>query len=46
MKAIVQNDYGSPDALSLKEIDRPEVGEHDVLIYVHASSSMPVTISP
>ena len=38
MKAIVQNDYGSPDALSLKEIDKPEVGEHDVLIRVHAAS--------
>ena len=27
MKAIIQNEYGSPDRLELKEIDRPVVND-------------------
>ena len=38
MKAIVRNEYGSPDVLELKEIDRPIPGEGEVLVKVHASS--------
>ncbi len=38
MKAIVQNDYGSPDVLELKEIDKPVVKENDVLVRVHAAA--------
>ena len=38
MKAIVQNGYGSPDVLKLKEIDKPVVEENDVLVRVHAAS--------
>ena len=38
MKAIVQNHYGSPDLLELKEIDKPTVAENDVLVQVHAAS--------
>jgi len=38
MKAIVQNDYGSSNALTLKEIDRPVVKDDDVLVKVHATS--------
>lgn len=38
MKAIVQNDYGSPDVLELKEIDRPALKPNGVLIRVHAAS--------
>ncbi len=38
MKAIVQNDYGSPDVLELKEIDKPEVQESDVLVRVQAAA--------
>ena len=38
MKAIVQNSYGSPDVLELKEIDKPVVGDDDVLVRVHAAA--------
>lgn len=37
MKAIVQEKYGSPDDLELKEIDKPVVGDDDVLVRVHAA---------
>ena len=38
MKTIVQNGYGSPDVLELKEIDRPAVEDNDVLVRVYATS--------
>ena len=38
MKAVVQNDYGSPDVLELKEVARPTVKENEVLVRVHAAS--------
>jgi NADPH:quinone reductase-like Zn-dependent oxidoreductase len=38
MKAIVQNEYGSPDVFELKEIDKPVVEENDVLVRVHAAA--------
>jgi NADPH:quinone reductase-like Zn-dependent oxidoreductase len=38
MKAIVQERYGSPDGLALREIDKPIVGEDGVLVKVHAAS--------
>ena len=38
MKAIVQTEYGSPDVLSLEEVDRPAVKDNGVLVRVHASS--------
>jgi NADPH:quinone reductase-like Zn-dependent oxidoreductase len=38
MKAIVQDHYGSEDALRLREIDRPTIGDGDVLVRVHAAS--------
>ena len=38
MKAIVQDRYGSPDGLQLREIDKPEVGEDNVVVRVHAAS--------
>ena len=37
MKAIVQDTYGSADVLELREIERPTVGEHDVLFAVEAA---------
>src|SRR6266540_1249332 len=37
MKAIVQDTYGSPDVLQLREIDTPVVGDDDVLVRVHAA---------
>ena len=36
MKAIVQDMYGSPDVLELREIDKPEIGDRDLLVRVHA----------
>lgn len=38
MKAIVQTEYGSPDVLSLEEVDKPAVKDNGVLVRVHASS--------
>jgi NADPH:quinone reductase-like Zn-dependent oxidoreductase len=39
MKAVVQTRYGPPEqALEVREIDRPEVGDDEVLVRVRASS--------
>ena len=39
MKAIVQTRYGSPsDVLHLREVDKPVVGDDEVLVRVHAAS--------
>jgi NADPH:quinone reductase-like Zn-dependent oxidoreductase len=38
MKAVVQNGYGSPDVLCIKEMEKPQAGEDDVLIGVRAVS--------
>ena len=38
MKAIVYTEYGTPDVLELKEIDRPIPKENEVLIKVYAVS--------
>src|SRR5215216_3303971 len=38
MQAIVQDTYGSADVLRLARIARPEVGDSEVLIRVHAAS--------
>src|SRR2546421_11836855 len=37
LKAIVQDRYGSPDVLELREIDRPVNGDDHVLVRVHAA---------
>jgi NADPH:quinone reductase-like Zn-dependent oxidoreductase len=37
MRAIVQDGYGSPDVLRLKDIDTPSIGDGDVLVRVHAA---------
>ena len=42
MKAIVQERYGSPDVLALKDIDLPVIGDDGVLVRVRASSVNPV----
>ena len=39
MKAIVQDKFGAPlDVLTLKEIDKPVVGDDEALVRVHAAS--------
>ena len=38
MKAIVQERYGSPDVLELREIDTPSVEDDEVLVRVRATS--------
>ncbi len=38
MKAIVQNAYGSSDVLSLKEVDKPNIKDNEVLVKVLAAS--------
>jgi NADPH:quinone reductase-like Zn-dependent oxidoreductase len=37
MKAIVQDRYGPPDVLQLREIDRPMIGDDEVLVQVRAA---------
>ncbi len=41
MKAIVQDEYGSADVLKLEDIDAPAIGDHDVLVRVHAAGVDP-----
>jgi NADPH:quinone reductase-like Zn-dependent oxidoreductase len=38
MKAIVQNAYGSPDVLQLKEVADPLIKENEVLVRVYAAA--------
>ena len=37
MKAMVQDEYGSPDVLELRDIGKPEPGDNEVLVRVHAA---------
>jgi len=41
MKAIVHSKYGPADVVELREVDKPEVGDDDVLVRVHAASVNP-----
>ncbi len=38
MKAVVQDKYGPAEVLELRDIDRPRIGDGDVLVRVHAAS--------
>jgi NADPH:quinone reductase-like Zn-dependent oxidoreductase len=37
MKAIVQDRYGSPDVLQLRDVDTPVIGDDEALVRVHAA---------
>jgi NADPH:quinone reductase-like Zn-dependent oxidoreductase len=41
VKAIVQNTYGSADTLELRDVDRPAIGDDEVLLRVHAAGVDP-----
>jgi NADPH:quinone reductase-like Zn-dependent oxidoreductase len=41
MKAIVQDVYGSADVLELRDIDRPPIGDDEVLVQVRAAGVDP-----
>jgi NADPH:quinone reductase-like Zn-dependent oxidoreductase len=41
MRAVVIHETGDPDVLRLEEIERPEAGEGEVLIRVHAAAVNP-----
>jgi NADPH:quinone reductase-like Zn-dependent oxidoreductase len=41
MQAIVQDRFGPPDVLELRDIDEPRVGDGDVLVRVRAASVNP-----
>src|SRR5918996_2853079 len=38
MKAIVQDRYGSPDVLELRDVDKPVAADNEVLVRVHAAA--------
>ena len=42
MKAILQDRYGPPEALRLAEIEKPVVGDGDLLLRVHAAGVNPL----
>ena len=38
MKAVTQSKYGGPETLELRDVERPDVGDGEVLVRVHAAS--------
>jgi len=42
MRAIVTHEWGDPEQLRLEDIPRPDVGEGDLLVRVHAAGINPV----
>ena len=42
MKAILFTEYGSPDILQLKEVEKPVPMDNQVLVKVYAASANPL----
>ncbi len=42
MKAIVFREYGSPDVLQLQDVEKPDIGDDEVLVKIHAASVNPL----
>jgi NADPH:quinone reductase-like Zn-dependent oxidoreductase len=42
MQAVVYTKYGPPDVLSVEQIDKPNIKEHEVLIRIRAASVNPI----
>jgi NADPH:quinone reductase-like Zn-dependent oxidoreductase len=38
MKALIQRTYGGPEILQIQDVERPQVGDGEVLVRVHAAS--------
>jgi NADPH:quinone reductase-like Zn-dependent oxidoreductase len=41
MKAVVQTEYGTPDVMRLEDVERPSVGDNEVLVRVRAAAVNP-----
>ena len=41
MQAVVQDTYGSAEVMQLRDIDKPEIGEHEVLVRVRGAGVNP-----
>ena len=39
MRAIVYKKYGAPDVLQMQEVPKPEPGDNEVLVRVHAAEA-------
>jgi NADPH:quinone reductase-like Zn-dependent oxidoreductase len=38
MKAVIQSRYGGPENLEIQDVERPQVGDGEVLVRVHSAS--------
>ena len=45
-KAIIQKEYGPPDVLELGDIERPEIGDGEVLVRVRAAVGVKEKLEP